>query len=39
MKDFVTYCDIYYCEECPRYCDDCNGKIENMENPEVGEEE
>ena len=23
------YCDIYYCYECPRYGDDCDGKEEN----------
>ena len=27
--DIVTYCDIYYCRECPKYGDDCDGKEEN----------
>ena len=25
MTDIVTYCDINTCEDCPRYCDDCDG--------------
>ena len=24
----ITYCDIYKCEECPRYGDDCDGRGE-----------
>ena len=27
--DIVTYCDIYTCEECPRYGDDCDGRWED----------
>ena len=23
--DITTYCDIYKCEDCPRYGDDCDG--------------
>lgn len=26
-----TYCELYKCEECPRYGDDCDGKEENMD--------
>lgn len=26
--DVTTYCDIYECEDCPRYGDDCDGKGE-----------
>ena len=26
--DIVTYCDIYKCEDCPRYGDDCDGNGE-----------
>lgn len=26
MTDIVTYCDIYNCEDCPRYADDCDGR-------------
>lgn len=25
-SECVTYCDIYKCEECPRYADDCDGR-------------
>ncbi len=28
MTDIVTYCDIYKCEDCPRYGDDCDGRGE-----------
>ena len=24
--DIVKYCDIYKCENCPRYGDDCDGE-------------
>lgn len=27
--DPTRYCDIYYCYECPKYGDDCDGKPEN----------
>ena len=27
--DIVTYCDIYKCDDCPRYGDDCDGKWED----------
>ena len=26
--DNITLCDIYKCEECPRYGDDCDGNGE-----------
>ena len=26
--DVTTYCDVYQCEECPRYGDDCDGRGE-----------
>ena len=26
--DIRTYCDIYTCEDCPRYGDDCDGRGE-----------
>ena len=26
--DIPSLCDIYKCEECPRYGDDCDGKGE-----------
>lgn len=28
--DIVTYCDVNYCNECPRMGDDCDGKENNM---------
>ena len=28
--DVTTFCDIYKCEECPRYADDCDGDPDNM---------
>lgn len=27
-EEITTYCDIYECEACPRYGDDCDGKGE-----------
>ena len=27
-EDCTTYCEIYGCRECPRYCDDCDGRPE-----------
>ena len=24
--EIITYCDIFSCSECPRYCDDCDGE-------------
>ena len=27
-KEIVTYCEIYECEDCPRYGDDCDGRDE-----------
>lgn len=27
----VKYCDVYECEECPRYGDDCDGRGEEDE--------
>lgn len=24
--DRITYCDVNECEDCPRYCDDCDGR-------------
>ena len=27
--DIITYCDIYKCEDCPRYGDDCDGNGED----------
>lgn len=30
MTDIVTYCDIYKCEDCPRYGDDCDGSTERL---------
>ena len=29
--DIITYCDIYECNDCPRYGDDCDGKDEEWE--------
>ena len=29
--DIVTYCDIYTCDECPRYGDDCDGREDEDE--------
>ena len=29
--DVVTYCDIYDCEDCPRYGDDCDGDFDEEE--------
>lgn len=26
--EYVSYCDIYSCSECPRYGDDCDGNGE-----------
>lgn len=28
MTDAITYCEIYACEDCPRYGDDCDGREE-----------
>lgn len=28
--DVTKWCDIYKCEECPRYADDCDGDPDNM---------
>lgn len=25
MNEIITYCDIYECQDCPRYGDDCDG--------------
>lgn len=27
--DVTRFCDIYKCEECPRYMDDCDGDPDN----------
>ena len=27
--DPTRYCDMYYCYECPRYGDDCDGDEDN----------
>lgn len=30
--EFVTYCEVYdNCEECPAYCDTCDGREEEDE--------
>ena len=29
--DIITYCDIYECNDCPRYGDDCDGEFEEEE--------
>ena len=31
IMDIVTYCDIYNCEDCPRYADDCDGRGDDDE--------
>ena len=30
MKEYerIRYCDVYECEDCPRYGDDCDGRGE-----------
>jgi len=35
----VTLCDIYKCDECPRYGDDCDGKFIEFEEFDDGEDE
>lgn len=28
MSDIITLCEIYECEDCPKYGDDCDGRDE-----------
>ena len=37
--DIVRLCDIYKCEECPRYGDDCDGEFVEFEEFDDGEQE
>ena len=28
MSEIITYCEIFACEDCPKYGDDCDGRDE-----------
>lgn len=28
MSEIITYCEIFECEDCPKYDDDCDGRDE-----------